>query len=62
VPANALLNISAYTPGDFKQFFADPRTRAEYLQWAPLLLTAEDWHSGKLRGKEPRDVIVRRYG
>lgn len=49
VPANAMLNISAYRPGEFRQFFADPRTRAEYLQWAPLLLTAEDWHAGKLR-------------
>ncbi|MFP3637899.1 hypothetical protein [Paraburkholderia sp. SIMBA_054] len=56
VPATALLNISAYTPGDFKRFFADPRTRAEYLQWAPLLLTAEDWHSGKLQTGEPRNI------
>lgn len=41
-----LLNVSAYTPGDFKQFFADPRTRAEYLKWAPLLLLAEEYHAG----------------
>lgn len=54
VPATAMLNISAYRPGDFKQFFADPRTRAEYLQWAPLLLTAEDWHAGKLREFVPQ--------
>lgn len=49
VPATALLNISAYKQGDFKQFFSDPRTRAEYLQWAPLLLTAEDYLAGKLQ-------------
>jgi hypothetical protein len=42
-----LLNVDAYTPGDYKQFFQDPRTRAEYLQWAPLLLAAEDYHAGK---------------
>jgi hypothetical protein len=48
VPAGALLNISAYRQGDFKQFFADPRTRAEYLKWAPLLLTAEDYLAGKI--------------
>jgi hypothetical protein len=41
IPAGALLNVSAYAPGDFKQFFNDPRTRADYLKWAPLLLVAE---------------------
>ena len=52
-----LFNISAYTPDDFKQFFADPRTRANYLAWAPLLLVAEDWHAGKLRPeKDPFNI------
>ncbi len=41
--AGYLLNVSAYQKGDFKIFFADPRTRGEYLQWAPLLLEAEKW-------------------
>lgn len=49
-----LLNVSAYTPGDFKQFFADPRTRAEYLKWAPLLLAAEEFHAGN-RTIGPKD-------
>lgn len=44
---SAVLNISAYTKGDFKQFFDDPRTRAQYLKWAPLLLAAEDYVNGK---------------
>lgn len=26
-------------------FFDDPRTREQYLQWAPVLLTAENWHA-----------------
>lgn len=43
--AKRLLNVDAYTPGDYKQFYEDPRTRVDYLQWAPLLLAAEDWHS-----------------
>lgn len=47
VPARRLLNVDAYTPGDFHQFFDDPRTRMDYLQWAPLLLVAEDYHAGK---------------
>jgi hypothetical protein len=49
VPADRLLNVSAYTPGDFKVFFADPRTRQEYLKWADLMLTAEDYHAGKIK-------------
>jgi hypothetical protein len=52
VPADELLNVSAYTPGDYKQFFNDPRTRQEYLKWAPLLLAAEDWHAGITRDAE----------
>lgn len=47
VPVDNLLNVSAYQPGDFKKFFEDPRTRQEYLEWAPLLLAAEDYHAGK---------------
>lgn len=43
VPADALFNVSAYNPGDFKRFYQDSRTRAQYLKWAPLLLAAEDW-------------------
>jgi hypothetical protein len=50
-PTSVLLNVSAYTPGDYLRFFADPRTRADYLKWAPLLLAAEDWHGSK-EGKE----------
>mgnify|MGYP001361003616 CR=1 FL=1 len=46
VPASELLNVSAYRPGDYLQFFRDPRTRAEYLKWAPLMLAAEDFHAG----------------
>lgn len=42
-----ILNVDAYTPGDFKIFYSDPRTRADYLKWAPLLLAAEDWHASK---------------
>lgn len=49
VPINLLLNVDAYTPGDFHQFFDDPRTRADYIRWAPLLLVAEDWKAAKHR-------------
>jgi hypothetical protein len=42
---DALTCVDAYTPGDFRMFFDDPRTRAAYLQWAPILLAAEDWHA-----------------
>lgn len=43
VPEQELLHVNAYAPGDFRQFYLDPRTRADYLQWADLLLTAEEW-------------------
>ena len=49
VPAEHLFNVSAYKPGDFKRFYADPRTRARYLRWASVLLTAEEYHAGNLK-------------
>jgi len=56
VPSSELLNVDAYVPGDWKIFFQDPRTRAQYLKWAPLLLEAEEWHAGnrKLGGSLKR--------
>lgn len=56
VPASDMLNVSAYVPGDYKQFFRDPRTREEYLKWAPLLLAAEDWY-GTHRKKIKRERL-----
>jgi hypothetical protein len=50
-PIEHVLNISAYMPGDFKQFFDDPRTRADYIKWAPFLLAAEEWHAGNANGR-----------
>jgi hypothetical protein len=50
--SSTLLNVSAYKPGDFKIFYNDPRTRADYLRWAPLLLAAEDWHHEQKKGKK----------
>lgn len=55
VPKDRLFNVDAYTPGDFKQFFADPRTRADYLQWAPYLLEAEEYHAGNRKLRERPD-------
>lgn len=48
VPGNKLLNVEAYTPGDYKKFLSDRRTRAKYLEWAPLMLAAEEYHAGNL--------------
>lgn len=52
-PLDRLFNISAYKLGDFKRFFADPRTRAQYLSWAPMLLCAEEYHNGKITPQRP---------
>lgn len=48
VPEAEIFNVSAYRPGDFKQFYVDPRTRMNYLQWAPMLIAAEEFHAGNL--------------
>jgi hypothetical protein len=49
VSREQLFCVSSYKIGDFKQFYQDPRTRAKYLQWAPLLIAAEEWHAGNLK-------------
>ncbi len=46
-PAECLTCVDAYTPGDFHIFFDDPRTREDYLEWAPVLLACEDWHHAR---------------
>jgi hypothetical protein len=53
VEADKLFNVSAYQPGDYKLFFDDPRTRVEYLKWAPLLLAAERYYMGKADVSRP---------
>lgn len=52
VPASRLFNISTYQSGEYLRFFNDPRTREQYLKWAPLLLTAEDYHAASWQGKD----------
>ena len=52
VPATSILNVSAYQPGDFRQFYTDYRTRTVYLKWANLLLGAEEYHAGNLKLSE----------
>ena len=51
-PGHILLNVDAYKAGDFKIFYDDHRTRADYLQWAPLLLAAEDYVGRKKKKKK----------
>ena len=51
-----VLNVDAYKPGDFHIFFDDPRTRQEYLRWAPMLLEAEECHAGN-RDVKPNQFL-----
>jgi hypothetical protein len=53
VPFESLLNVSAYQKGDYKRFYQDPRTRANYVKWACYLLAAEDYLNGKETPKLP---------
>lgn len=50
VDVELLFNVSAYKPGDFRRFFEDPRTRAQYMKWAKYLLYAEEFHAGQVTG------------
>jgi hypothetical protein len=59
-PADKVLNVTAYTPGDYKQFYNDPRTRADYENWAPLLLAAEDWHAAQRKRKGKKKTKVKK--
>lgn len=57
IPFEELMNVSAYTPGDFSLFFDDPRTRANYVKWAPFLLEAEEYWAGNRKvGTEPKEA------
>lgn len=58
VPAAKLFNVSAYQVGDYKQFFNDPRTRADYIQWAGFMLTSEEYLAGNEKVQEPEDVVM----
>ena len=53
VPVCELFNVSAYVAGDYKQFFRDPRSRALYLKWAPMLLMAEEYLAGNIEVQAP---------
>lgn len=49
VAVKDLFHVDAYQPGDFRQFYQDPRTRRDYIKWAPWLLGSEDFKAGKTR-------------
>ncbi|WP_178125758.1 hypothetical protein [Pseudomonas sp. EMN2] len=53
VPFDKLFNVSAYQLGDYLMFFRDPRTRERYLEWAPMLIAAEEYHRGTKKAQAP---------
>jgi hypothetical protein len=58
VPFGKLFNVNAYKLGDYKQFFADPRTREQYLKWAPLLIAAEEYQSGNIHLSRKASSVI----
>jgi hypothetical protein len=50
VPMHFCLNLSDYTPGDYKMFLCDRSLMGKYLEWAPFLLCAEDWQRNRAKG------------
>lgn len=55
VPVTRILNLSDYTPGDYKMFLCDRSLQGKYLKWAQYLLTAEDWSRNRAKGIPPED-------
>ncbi len=49
LPIIEVLNVDAYTPGDFRPFYADPRSRQKYFKWADFMLAAEEFHAENLQ-------------
>lgn len=53
VPFEKLFNVSAYRLGDCLMFFRAPRTREHYLERAPMLIAAEEYHRGTSKAQAP---------
>ena len=53
IPINRVLNVSDYTPGDYKMFICDRALQGKYNTWAKYLLTAEDWSRERAKGIPP---------
>jgi len=51
VPVDMVLNISAYTPGDYRIFLFNHAQKVDYRKWAKYLLSAEDWTQRKAKGE-----------
>jgi len=43
IPADRFLNLNHYELNDYKMFLCDRALKGKYLEWAPYLLSAEDW-------------------
>ena len=55
VPIQFVMNLSDYTPDDYKMFLCDRALQGQYLEWAGALLTAEDWARERAKGINPED-------
>lgn len=56
IPTKEVFNVTDYSPGDFKMFLCDRSLKGQYLEWAPQLLSAEEYHKNKNRPKLRRRV------
>ena len=55
IPIAFVMNLSDYTPDDYKLFLCDRSLQGQYLEWAGALLTAEEWSRERAKGIEPGD-------
>lgn len=44
VPMESVIHVAKYVPGDFKRFLCDRYIKGAYLEWAPHMFAAEQWH------------------
>ena len=50
VPTEYVINVTDYNLDDYKMLLCNRHLHGKYLQWAPYLLSAEDYKRGKLKG------------
>lgn len=60
IPFKYCLNITDYHLGEYKMFLCDRALKGQYLEWAPFLLTAEDWARERAKGIS-EEVLVSKF-
>ena len=52
-PVEKVLCLDTYEAREMWQFYRDPRSRMDFMKWAPYLITAEQYVAGQVSVQEP---------